>query len=139
MIRSIFVPITAGLVATLTGCVAFLGAVGLDNSADVCDELDKTASDMVTVVLLAATNPLGFDVYAEQLSSHAERLSTLRPTNPELRSALLEVASEVTELLDIVKGTNETATVGALASRVAGAQLAIAELNAVCEAARDGE
>ncbi len=137
MRRLVVVPLTAVLTATLSGCAAFLGAVGLDNSADVCDELDKTATDMVTVVLLVATNPLGFDVYAEELSSQAESLSALRPTNPELRSALVEVSSEVTELLDIVKGTNETATIGAFASRVAGTQLAIAELNAVCETARN--
>lgn len=139
MRRLVIASLTAVLTATLSGCVAFLGAVGLDNSAEVCDELDKTATDMVTVVLLAASNPLGFDVYAEELSTQAESLSTLRPTNPELRSALVEVASEVTELLEIVKGANESPTIGAFASRVAGTQLAIAELNAVCEAARDGE
>ena len=139
MRRLVVVPLTAVLTATLSGCAAFLGAVGLDNSADVCDELDKTATDMVTVVLFAATNPLGFDVYAEELSSQAESLNALRPTNPELRTALAEVASEVTELLDIVKGTSDTVTVGAFASRVAGTQLAIAELNAVCEAARNEE
>jgi hypothetical protein len=136
MRRLVLVPLTAVLATTLSGCAAFLGAVGLDNSVEVCDQLDTTASDMVTVVLLAATNPLGFDVYAEELSSQAESLSMLRPTNPELRAALVEVASEVTELLEIVRGTNETGTVGDFASRLAGTQLAIAELNALCETAR---
>jgi hypothetical protein len=136
MRRHVFVPLTGVLVATLSGCASLLGAVGLDNSADVCDELDKIADDTVTVVLLGVTNPLAFDVYAEELSSQAESLRTLRPTNPELRDALVDAASEMTELLDLVRGTNETGTVGDVASRLAGTQLAITELNSLCETAR---
>jgi len=137
MLRILVASFSAALVASVSGCAAVLGAVGLDNSADVCDELDRTANDMVGVIVLAATNPLAFDLYAEKLSSQAAGLSKVRPTNPELRSALVAVSSEMTGLLEIVKGTNDTATVGDFASSLAATQLAIAELNSLCEKARN--
>lgn len=136
MQRLLVTPIVLALVTSVSGCGAVLGAVGLDNSAEVCDQLDTTASDMLGVVFLAATNPLAFDVYAEELTSQADALAQIRPTDPALREALLEVETQVTELLDIIANPNETATLGELASTVATTQLAISGLNSLCESAR---
>jgi len=136
MNRLLVTPSVLALVTSVSGCGAVLGAVGLGNSAEVCDQLDTTASEMLSVVLLAATNPLAFDVYAEELGSQADSLAQIRPTDPALRAALLEVESQLIELRDIITSPQEAATLGEFASTVATTQLAIAELNSLCETAR---
>jgi hypothetical protein len=123
-------------VLSLSGCSVLLGITGLDNSAEVCDQIEKTAEDIVAVAVLAATNPFAIDLYADRISDQVDGLAKVRPTNPELRTALLEANTEMGNLVAIITGEKSGATVVDFAQSLASTQLAVSDLSAVCSEVR---
>lgn len=118
----------AAFVTAAGGCAI----VDTVTSADACEKASAVADDISEVSLLAITNPLGIETYAERLRESNEELKGLEPTESELASAFDRGTAGLDDLLDAIE--NPTAeNFEELPNTVAETQLAFLEAEQICK------
>ena len=126
--KPLFAAAIAAFVTAASGCAI----VDTVTSADACEKASAVADDISEVSLLAITNPLGIETYAERLRESNEELKGLNPTESELASAFDRGTVGLDDLLDAIE--NPTAeNLEDLPSTVAETQLAFLEAEQICK------
>ena len=125
-------PLFAAAIAAFVTAAAGCAIVDTVTSADACEKASAVADDISEVSLLAITNPLGIETYAERLRESNAELKGLKPTESELASAFDRGTAGLDDLLDAIE--NPTAeNLADLPNTVAETQLAFLEAEQICK------
>lgn len=102
------------------------------STAQTCAKVEDILSDMATVLVQIAVNPLALAKYEERLRSSTDELRDLSPLDPELNAYVKDVASGVDQILDATDLTNPLNLAG-LPSGIATVQISLKEVLDKCE------
>lgn len=102
------------------------------STAQTCSQVEEIVTDMATVLIQLAVNPLALPEYEERLRGLADDLRDLRPLDAELNSSVDEVADGVNQILDATDLSNPLNLAG-LPSGIAKVQGSLKEVLDKCE------
>ncbi|MDA7715882.1 hypothetical protein N8797_00750 [Pontimonas sp.] len=116
--------------ALLSGCSPQSVAETV-STAQVCAESAVILGQMRETVLLAATNPAGFETYATKLGDLLDDFDSLEPLDPELNFSHAKVSQSVESIVGTL-GDPTAAAFSELPSHIADAQIGLMEFVEEC-------
>lgn len=102
------------------------------STAQTCTKVEEIVTDMATVLIQLAVDPLALPRYEERLRDLSNDLRDLRPLDEELNSSVDEVADGVDQILDSTDLSNPLNLAG-LPSGVASVRGSLKEVLDKCE------
>lgn len=102
------------------------------STAQTCAKVEDILSDMATVLLQLAVNPLALPEYEDRLRSLSSELRDIRALDAELDISVDEVADGVDQILDSTDLSNPL-NISGLPSGIAKVQGSLRDVLAKCE------
>lgn len=115
----------------LTGCIGGASQVGGASAAQTCEATVGVRERMSEVTILLLSNPLGYEVYVDELETLSSDLGALNPRDRELDDAIKQLSQALRDLLDRLESSEST--LGDLSDSLAKTQIASLEVANLCE------
>jgi len=130
--RAISLTIIASLLSLSAVSCSPVKQIEAISTAQTCSKVEEIVTDMATVLVQLAVNPLALPRYEERLRGLAGDLRSLSPLDPQLNSSVDEVADGVDQILDATDLSNPLNLAG-LPSGIATVQGSLKEVLDKCE------